>query len=585
MESELFDLRWWLLTSLPSTSTLLYFYRLSVVIAFFCFIFLSLAPAFYKRESRELFLSNRIFIISLVCFIWISRWPALLAPMMNVDEGQFIMGAIKLVKDPVFWQSVDTGSSGPLNIYPLILPSFLGLKIEYASARVVGWVFITSSLILTYYSLLELYSRKIARWALIPTVSAVALTTFPDYVNYISELFPIFILSLSLFLACKYYADKSSGKQYFLSFSIGSILGMAPYAKMQSLPIAIAIAMVFLHMCWSKFRGTKTFVKGSYYFFMGAISFTLIVTLFLTIFSLYKPFWNSYIQQNLLVYSATPVNGLHLFVSFITMLKDSILRESDQTFILFPIVFFVFVSGIPFLVGKYSRKSLAVNTRSNIFVFVYYASILFLSSCYSVAKPGNPFGHYLLFLIIPSSFLIGIFLGEVLKMSDLEIKKFRFSNALSISIILIFTSLIQISVSFRNENPYIVRREEFIRDYTSPVIKSILDRSSKGQNMVLWGWGSEFFIGSGLLQGTRDGVSLWQIERTDLQDYYLKRYLDDFSRSNPSIFIDTVGPGNFKYTDRATQGHEIFPLLDKVVQENFTLIKDVAGVRIYSRNR
>ncbi len=67
------------------------------------------------------------------------RWPCFLAPTLDLDEDQFIAAAMKLLRDPIFWCSTDTGSSGPLNIYLLMLPALFGLKLEYAVSRMIGF--------------------------------------------------------------------------------------------------------------------------------------------------------------------------------------------------------------------------------------------------------------------------------------------------------------------------------------------------------------------------------------------------------------------------------------------------------------
>src|SRR3954466_15833933 len=53
----------------------------------------------------------------LICF----RWPMLwVRHELNVDESQLIAGAITLRHDPVFWRSVDGGTAGPIDFYPLL---------------------------------------------------------------------------------------------------------------------------------------------------------------------------------------------------------------------------------------------------------------------------------------------------------------------------------------------------------------------------------------------------------------------------------------------------------------------------------
>jgi hypothetical protein len=154
MVNNQIDLRWWLLSNLANVQSLSIIYRISVIVTFIIFIFLAFSPLIFLRtptsKLQKFLLSNLIFITSLVTFILAARWPGFLPPMLNPDEALFTAGAIKLLKDPVFWRAVDTGSSGPLNVYPLTLPAFFGFRIEYASSRVIGLIMIIAAIVCLY---------------------------------------------------------------------------------------------------------------------------------------------------------------------------------------------------------------------------------------------------------------------------------------------------------------------------------------------------------------------------------------------------------------------------------------------------
>ncbi len=54
-------------------------------------------------------------------------------------------------------------------------------------------------------------------------------------------------------------------------------------------------------------------------------------------------------------------------------------------------------------------------------------------------------------------------------------------------------------------------------------------------------------------------------------------------RTQPLIFIDTVGGDNFNYKDRKAVGHETFPALRDVIASGYRLARDIDGTRIYVR--
>jgi hypothetical protein len=594
----MFDLRFWILDIISNLDEIFSIYRVSVAISFVFFIFCSTIIffsdlGFNEKErdlsiniqkvlsARNILLSNPVFLASFVTLIAVSRWPSLLPSMMNVDEGWFIAGAMKLLNNPVFWQSVDGGSSGPLNIYPLILPTFLGIKIEYASSRLIGLTLITASIAFLYYSLLEIYGPKVSRLSLIPLVIHVSLTTYFDYVNYIGEFCPIFLLSLGLFLTCKYYSCELPIPTKLIFF-LGFTLGLTPYAKMQSVPISFAIFGIFLHILYSKKRSLKHVIDSLLLLSFGSVFPSIFTVASLMLFSAHDAFWKSYIQQNLLFYSTTAsLNSFQKLMLFVGMLRDSVSRGADQTMFLYILTIISCLSGIPYLIGKKSGSQHSPVKSKNIiysdtFVFVYYSVVFLISSCFVIVKPGNPYAHYLLFLIVPSGFLIGVFLGESIRFEK---------NLVFISFaILILSSSWQVAECLKSTNEYLDYRKEYLNGYTRPIIESIHRQASVGDQMAVWGWAADLYIESGLIPATRDVVTLWQINKTSLQEYYLKRYLNDLSKSKPRLFVDVVAPGSFGFIDRQNQAHEAFPEISEFVQKNYRLVEDVNGIRIFVRN-
>jgi hypothetical protein len=519
-----------------------------------------------------------------VTFILAARWPGFLPPMLNPDEALFTAGAIKLLKDPVFWRAVDTGSSGPLNVYPLTLPAFFGFRIEYASSRVIGLIMIIAAIVCLYYALSTLYDKSLSRLAIVPVVTTVALMTFFDYVHYTSEHFSVAILSVALLIVCKYYTGNSSNPNHLI-FALGFILGLTPFAKMQSVPIAFSIACIFLHILWLKSSARGQFIRSLAAFFLGGMLFSAVVVLYLTIFSIYDAFWKSYIQQNLLIYSSHglmgDVNQMSFFRKILRFLN--MLRKAQDTQILFLLTAIVLILGIPFLIIK--RVSLSLNPeKSNTFCFVYYSLFILTASSYSIIRPGNGFTHYLLFLIVPSGLIIGVFLGElakVLQVSKLTRSDLKFSLLTGVIFITFASSFLQFAIIITSDNVYLNNRRRFAKNYLSPIAKTILKYASPGESMAVWGWASELYVDTSLVQATRDSASVWPILPGSLQEYFLKRYTDDLINSNAKLFVDAVAPRMFGFQDRETQGHEVFPEIARVIKENYRLVDEVQGVRIY----
>jgi hypothetical protein len=588
MVNNQIDLRWWLLSNSASIQSLSIIYRISVIVTFIIFIFFTFSPLIFLRtptsKLQKFLLSNIIFITSLVTFILAARWPGFLPPMLDPDEAQFIAGAIKLLKDPVFWRAVDAGSSGPLNVYPLTLPAFFGFRIEYASSRILGLIMIIAAIVCLYYALSTLYNKSLSRLAIVPVVTTVALMKESGYVHYTSEHFSIAILSVALLIVCKYYTGNSSNPNHLI-FALGFILGLTPFAKMQSVPIAFSIACIFLHILWLKSRGRGQFIRSLAAFFLGGMLFSALVILYLTIFSIYDAFWTSYIQQNLLIYSTHGLGGNLTQVSFLAKINIFInmLINVKDTQILFLLTAIALIVGIPFLIIK--RFSLSPHQdNSNTFCFVYYSLFILAASSYSIIKPGNGFPHYLLFLIIPSGFLLGVFIGELAKVlqgAKLNRSNLKLSLLTGVVFITVASSFLQFTITIISDNFHLDNRRRFAKNYLSPIAKTILKYASPGESMAVWGLEPELYVDTGVVQATRDSVPLWQILPGSLQEYFLKRYADDLINSNARLFVDAVAPRMTGIKDRKTHGHEVFPEIARVIKENYRLVDEVQGVRIY----
>jgi hypothetical protein len=303
MKNTLVDIRWILLNFVNNPNIIniqKFLFGLSFLFLIFTsFIYLAQNHLKFIKKNRYL-LSDNIFIFSIILFIIIGRWTSLLVPNVNPDESQFIAGAIKLFKDPVFWQSVDTGSSGPLNIFPLELPVYLGIRLEYASARLVATLLVFISILSLYYSLNIIYNKSIARSSVFLVVVTFSVMPIYDLKYYASEYVPIALLTLSLMAICFSYRYPKNE----LRIVSGLLLGAIPVAKFQGLPIAFAIVLLAIHIIWKQSQDKTEFSKSTILFALSFLIPSLIIFAYLIRFSLIDDFWKSYIQQNLLNYSS-----------------------------------------------------------------------------------------------------------------------------------------------------------------------------------------------------------------------------------------------------------------------------------------
>jgi hypothetical protein len=406
---------------------------------------------------------------------------------------------------------------------------------------------------------------------------------FSDYVHYTSEHVSIAILSVALLIVCQFYSSDSTNQSKKI-FALGLLLGMIPYAKLQALPMAAVIALIFLHILWQKNFQRSNFFIIIFVFVVGCMFFPTLIFLYLVIFSLSEEFWRSYIQQNLF-YATQGITRKPLDFFQKSRRFWRMLGRSNDTKILFSLTGIVLILGLPFLIKK--RGSLTHNiVQSNSFIFVYYSLAIVVAAIYSITKTGSSFTHYLLFLMVPSGFLIGVFLGEIQKSlpaPELTIKNLKPPLFTIIIAIIFVSSFLQVAKSIKTGNHYLNNRRQYIENYTSPVAKTIIKYASAGESMAIWGWASKLHVETGIVQATRDDSTFWQIVPNPQQPYFLKQYRDDLLNSKPRLFIDSIAP-NCDYCffkNEKTQRHEKFPEIAKVVSQNYKLVDEVQGVRIY----
>ena len=136
-----------------------------------------------RRRWRKLLASDAVFCALMAFTILFLRVPCLTLPQCNVDEAQWIAGAITLWEDPRFWGSVDGITSGPLVIFPLLSAKLFGNSIDYLSARCLSNVLWTAIAGTTYQTFRLVSSTVIARLVVLPLVTSVALFSNSDYVG------------------------------------------------------------------------------------------------------------------------------------------------------------------------------------------------------------------------------------------------------------------------------------------------------------------------------------------------------------------------------------------------------------------
>lgn len=611
-------------------------YYIGICLIFTFAIFFSTLSTLYSEDKIEIpprskaLTSDTFFILLFSIMILALRIPTFLLPQQNPDESQWIANASTLIIDPRYWVSVNAGTSGPLNVFPVTLIYLLGGSLNYVTIRLFGLVAcIIPSIIFLYKSLQNFTNKNIARIAILPIIFCFAFTNFRDIIAFNSEHIPIFLISISLFLLSRMVLSA----KYLLShsFLLGFILGLIPYAKLQAVPIALAIAFF---MIYQLLITPKKNLKILIYFTAASIIPSLFVLSYVLYFNILKEFWLMYISFNFNYALGNEIQRSSKNILTKIYLLPQMFFEVKSIIIFFIPVILVNFAILCYMIRNKLWKKISEADRKTLIL----ALLLIISSYYSVVQPGNHFYHYLFFFIYPFIFFSGILLFMYMKYNgtvefDMKIVLVLIIISLSFyaftvpgyiffrKVILVYSFLFPIgfflylyTVSKENNLKKKVLRSPlyyliiinilpvlvslvFVNSFMnslkysnflfkrSIVSDTILMYANPNERMIVWGWMNQFHVETGLIQGYRGICTLGITGSNNYENYFSELLMNDFKINRPKIFVDAISKNSFYFNDTASQRHENFPQLKTYIDKNYCLKSNIEGIRIYVRTQ
>ena len=149
-------------------------------------------------STRKERLGDWLFSAVILLFVIAWRWPYYFESFeFNPDESQLIAGAATLAHDPVFWRSVDGTTSGPLNFFALLPLHFIGLPLDYFSARLTSSLLGVIALVSCYQLFRSFAAPTAARLAILPAVLFFGTTTDGNFLHYSSEQVSVALMGLA----------------------------------------------------------------------------------------------------------------------------------------------------------------------------------------------------------------------------------------------------------------------------------------------------------------------------------------------------------------------------------------------------
>lgn len=524
---------------------------------------------FFDRGWARTLTNNAFFMGVLAFTILFLRVPHLSELESSVDESQWMAGANTLLEDPRYWYSVDGNTSGPLVAFPLLLLKLFG-TINYGSVKLFHNLIWAVNALLVYVTLRRLFNPLVAGLAVLPLAAFLSTMSHGDFVAYNGESIPVLLLSVSTLLLTqmKLQPEKNhSGKAVLM----GVLLGCVPYSKPQAAPIALTLAAFGLVALWPR-RKTLLLYVGS-----GLLP-TGLVLLYLVSTNLLQEAFTSYIVNNLIYAGKGGLNSSSKTTAEKVILAwNMIFQDTADIKLLFSLQYWtVLFAGAAVLL---LRKKL---NRGHHF-FAWLGLGLTLSALVSVITPGSGFTHYLLFLVVPLTFWVGTLVGMILQAAS-QLPEVRLH--LLYGLVFGTLSYAAFAVLINNPAPPAFQEAEATNNHNrgktkSVIARKILEYAREGDQMAIWGWSDVYFVETGLTQGCRDPLIYYHVRSGPLQSFYLNRYAGDLARNKPAFFVDTVAPNEFYFTNREHYGHDIFPGVKAVVEQNYRLLAEIEGVRIY----
>jgi hypothetical protein len=474
------------------------------------------------------------------------RWPTLLLnEPLNSDESELLAGALRFMHDPVPWRGADLTTSGPLNSYILLIPRAVGLEPSYGSARAVGLGLLIITVICWYLSIKQVRDKFVAISVLLSPITFLCFVQNPDFIHYNSELVAVGLLSLGA-LTVSSLSNFPSTRLFIAALFLGAV----PFAKLQATPLALVAFCGIFIFTW-RMKGER-FAKTAIAMAAGGLIVPLTIAAILIATGSFDDAWRSYILSGMQI-SAKPMS-LYSFARYV-----------------FGNIGFACSIGLLVVITFMgSNRQFVRRQMSGAGGWLVAGSVVYgLSTLYVIYRPGNPWGHYLFFALPAAVFLATtIFapwhIGSPWAQLTSRIRSRGTAWVMGAALGLLVFGL---------HGPFwVLERVAAPRD--DPVARIIRALVKDDRDFAVWGWMPEYYVMTGKQPPTRDIINQFQIWDGPQRDYYRERYLTDFNKSWPNVFVDATGPGNFTFRSLVTPV-ENFPQLYEIIRSNYVLLLDL----------
>jgi hypothetical protein len=499
--------------------------------------------------------------LPVLAILFAGRWPALIFTReLGVDESQLLAGAHALTHDPVFWRSVNGGTAGPLDFFALWPAGWICGWDTFFTARVTATLLIAACLVLAHQCLALLAGRSVARVAGLAALGVESLTHGADFLHYSTELVPMVLLAGAAYAAVRRW--HGAGGPLWSGLG-GLLLGAVPFSKLQPVPLALVMGLVWLA---AELR-PPTSSRHRAYLIAGALLPAGLFACQLTIAGEWISFFRSYLVFNFQYAGAG--SGETAAQSLVVMLGNALWWDN-----LLPVA----------LLGAAVWLALLVRLRPcpdrALRVLTWSAAVGCAVALACIIGPKRPYLHYWQLLVVPGTLLLGALTARLVMTSPPRWK--RLDQILAGGLAVVFVGLLLVHRGVY-PNLFVGELAYFNHVPRSDLALHVQAQSRPGEAIAIWGRADHLYVETGLRQATRDSHVSQLIEPGPMRDYSRERYLADLVIAKPATFLDAVCPGSVQYKTPEFAHEHVYPELGRVIGANYVLVEEFEGARIYRR--
>lgn len=580
---------------------------------------------------RKVFGSRLVLFVSIALCLFVCRFPFLLANEINPDETFFIAAAEKLFKDPVFFRAVDFATSGPLNVYPVMLPALFGFSPDYASTRLLALVIIFASVYIIYRFLALLTDDATARIAVLPAAGAFAVFRQGQFLHYTSEHVSFVLLSLGLYICVRTFQHPQSYARKVAG--LGLLTAAAFLAKMQAVPIVGCVGIVaiaYVQVCGHAGR----WWRPALLFGLGAAPLLLANAIVCAVAGVWHDFWMEYIVGNYYYAEShgTLTSEMARFAEFasgsteIRLLVTGLLAvlaayayqkhrrpgAGEQAVFLETAVvggtaavaanWLLLTAGgtmvsyatmIALLILPGSFVLLCRKSRwegGSVKWFGFLMAAVLGAAVTAAYVPHRQYRHYLLLLVLPLTIatawpVVAVSAEPVVgDQEDLsEQRRARAPFLLVFAALTLACQLVEVGSAVEAGGSQDLRTFASISSTVRAPESDLIDSLTQPEGTIsVWGWNGGPYVGTGRVSALKEFIAgQLFLDNPEVRAYYRESYLHGLRLHRPELFIDAVENGRGPFDPR--NRFEVIPEINSFIQSNYVHVLDAYKERFYIR--